>query len=58
MIDYEKRIKSHNQFLVDIQAKYMYGNILKQCDWFVKIAKLNETTLLSNELMHTELCSI
>jgi len=58
LVDYEKRIKTHNHFPVDGQTKYAYDDILKQCDRFVKMAELNETISLPNELMYTELSSL
>ena len=57
LVDYEKRIRTYNQFLVDGQIKQAYGDVLKESDRFVKMADLNQSISLPNELMCTELSS-
>ena len=43
LVDYEKRIKTHNQFPADGQIKHACNDNLKQCDRFTKMADLNES---------------
>ena len=58
LVDYEKRIKVHNQFPVDGQTKHTYDDTLKQYNRFAEIAYLNESISLPNELIYTKLSSM